>query len=220
MSKLKQFFFTPVCISCGSFFCGPSLFCELCYQLGIRDRVVEASESPFGERHQYLLEWKNGDSEYISQLVYRMKSDNSVLAWNHYADLLAARVHEAIDGRNFAAVVPIPSANTKSVHAKLLAENLAEKLQLPMLDILQKKGGTDQKSLSAAERAKVQNIELKADAGEEFTDPASRHRKYIFVDDVLTTGESFKQAAAALSSARNNLIATLFYRSKKGLGLH
>ena len=212
----KQFLTTPVCIGCGSFFVERSLFCHDCYEALIVPRIVNGGDecSEFADRHHYLIEWSSLGSDKTAQLIYRLKSNNSIEAIAHYAELLAPRLLEVTAHSSFAAIVPIPSSKKSSVHAHLLAAKLSQKIGIPVMDVLQKISSAEQKTLTASERSLLLSIQLSSRAHEEFTRKASRQRKYIFVDDVLTTGESFKQASAALTDHKQNLIVTLFYRSR------
>lgn len=158
------------------------------------------------QTHIYLFAWQGNEDDYLSQLVYRLKSDNSILALNHYSHILSEKIKLSINNNEYNAVVPIPSARAGSTHANHIANVVSKKLNLPVLDILVKYSGEkQQKHLTRSERINAHKFELVAVPSEEFT-------KYIFVDDILTTGESFKQCSELLSQSQNNVIATLFFR--------
>jgi predicted amidophosphoribosyltransferase len=216
MLFFKQVFLTPVCICCGSFFCGPALFCISCYETVIAEKLCAQQEcrSHIGGRHFYLFEWNSFDSDEFSQLVYRLKSNNSEAAMRHYGELLLSKMRDLPGLAGFAGIVPVPSANAGSVHAHILAGILAKALQLPYLDLLVKEGEADQKTLSASERSHPSNTCFRMRPDEVFTGETQALQKYILVDDVLTTGQSFKQASAALGGHASTVIATLFYRTK------
>lgn len=110
--------------------------------------------------------------------------------------------------QKFSGFVPIPGSTPASVHSRVFAEALSAICGLPVFDILSKKVDSKaQKRGSIAERRK-QNFEHRpAPQAELFT-------KLIFVDDVLTTGESFLQSNTAVNGHNENIILTLFYRPK------
>ena len=157
-------------------------------------------------QHFYLLNWYRFDNEILSQLVYRLKSDNSWPALGYYAKLLVPKVK--VDWQNYAGLIPIPGSKSGSVHARLLAQEISYITGLPVIDVLIKKNeATEQKLKSAFERKNESSISLKKEYAEQFT-------KCIFVDDILTTGETFFQSNKAVKGSIENIIVTLFYRPK------
>lgn len=203
----KQYILSPLCLKCGSFFTNESLFCEICFADEISSRLQSESFSHIPE-HIYLLEWHKYESDILSEMVYRLKSDNSPQAWDFYSGLLYQKLKENIDLKNYEALVPIPGSKQSSVHSLLLARGLSDRTDLKIMDILKKETEGEQKKLTAAQRKKHNSrVSLKSPSPEHFT-------KVIFVDDVLTTGASFFQCQQALQGGPENLVLTLFYRPK------
>ena len=217
MMNLKQILLSPLCLNCGSFFCDESLFCADCYSGYLSEKMSPKRYvgRAFERDHLYLFEWSKGESDQLSQLVYRLKSNNSVQALQFYAVLLAEKIKKNTEFTTYKGLVPIPSANKKSVHAFILASELSRHLQLPLLDVLQKDQTKDQKTKSLRERQEDSVIGLKFRFSEEFTVTVKPQQKYIFVDDVLTTGESFIQSSRVLGNHDRNVIVSLFYRPKE-----
>lgn len=140
-------------------------------------------------------------------MVYRMKSDNSSLAWAFYAKLLF-QIGD-IDFPKFEMLVPIPGSGPDSVHSFLFARELGILSGLPVRDILVKSGGqTEQKRSTLGERKNAKFALADKCQSEVFT-------KCIFVDDVLTTGQSFFQSNKAVNGRDENIIITLFYRPRE-----
>ncbi len=216
-NMLKQYLLSPTCLKCGSFFCDDSFFCEICFNAEIAPRVCFEWQSHLaGFGHYYLLEWNKGESAELSQMVYRLKSDNSRQAWAFYAGLFYKMLKNNVDFKNYQALIPIPSAKQSSTHAKIFAQELSALSNLPVLDVLSKNTPSaeqtseqpaEQKALSAKQRKEKVYIELKGSLSEDIT-------KFIFVDDILTTGESFLQSNRAVNRGSENLILSLFYRPK------
>jgi predicted amidophosphoribosyltransferase len=209
MQKLKQWFYSPCCLKCGSFFNEESLFCKPCFQQEILNAIENKTESHFtADQHIYLLDWPQCESKVLSEMIYRMKSDKSAAAWAFYAAMVYDVLKLQVNLARFTMLVPVPSAKQTSVHAKIFAEELGRLTGLPVCDLLSKKSfAGEQKKKSAADRKTSQSIELKRPHTEHFTSA-------LFVDDLLTTGQSFLQSQKALKADNGSAIVTLFYRPK------
>lgn len=204
----KQYLISPVCLKCGSFLCNESLFCRVCFEAEIEKRRHKECQSHV-QSHLYLLDWPAGQSAALSRMVYRMKSNQSVPAWRFYAAKIYEKTEHEIDYETYAGLVPLPGSKHNSVHALLLARYLAALSGLPVLDLLFKAHVSEQKRRTAQERKTGSDIRRKPDVDEHFT-------RLIFVDDVLTTGESFRQSCRALNCSDDSPVLTLFYRPKTG----
>ncbi len=198
---------SPGCLKCGSFFIEETLFCKICFTEEIEPRINAMKVSHVEKnRHFYLLEWFKNDGFFIDQLVYRLKSDNSPAAWAFYSKLLKYLC--PVNFKNYHAIVPIPGSKSSSVHSLVFAQELAKLTGLPVLTLLQKNNSfEEQKKGTAAQRSRQKMACVKEQKFEQFT-------KFVFVDDVLTTGQSFFQSNLALNGQFENIILTLFYRPK------
>lgn len=205
---LKQYLLSPCCLKCGSLFLNESLFCQVCFSAEIENNILRPQCSHISQlRHKYLLRWNKGENNVLSEMVYRLKSNNSVAAWAFYAKLLYNFLD--LNFKTYKALIPIPGSSKNSVHALLFARQLSILTGLPVVDILSKKTESfEQKTLTAEQRKNKVFIELRQPIFfEQFT-------KYIFVDDILTTGESFNQCNKAINDNSDNIIISLFYRPK------
>jgi predicted amidophosphoribosyltransferase len=154
------------------------------------------------------MNWFKNDKDFMSELVYRLKSDNSKSAWKFYAELFFHIHKNKIKFKNYQAIIPIPGSKKSSVHALIFSQELAKKTGLSIHDVLIKDTGfSEQKTLKAKERQQSGRIVLKAPLNEQFTN-------CLFIDDILTTGESFLQSKKALNAGSDSLILSLFYRPK------
>ncbi len=109
---------------------------------------------------------------------------------------------------SFSGFVPIPGSTPASVHSTIFAEALSAISGLPVFDLLARKTDSKaQKQGSVTDRRKQNFVQRQRIQTELFT-------KLIFVDDVLTTGESFLQSNKAVNGQNENIILTLFYRAK------
>lgn len=218
----KQYLISLNCLCCGSWTISDNLYCRHCYDHFVRHyvekRSLETEKSPF-PNHLFLIEWHQRSSIFFDQLVYRLKSNNSVPALLFYTDLLADLVQSTLKTSEFDALVPIAGSKNSSVHARLIAERLSLHFGLPVLDVI-KKGSSEkaQKHMTAAERRQKNLFTLDKRAYEEFTKMRlisnAKPPRFLLVDDILTTGISFQHGAGVLSGSEQNMIATLFYRPR------
>ncbi|MEQ1722987.1 MAG: hypothetical protein ABL930_07400, partial [Pseudobdellovibrio sp.] len=74
---LKQYLLSPLCLKCGSFFCDDSLFCNTCFEQEIVTRLDYDSLSHLRDQHFYLIDWFKNDADFMNEMVYRLKSNNS-----------------------------------------------------------------------------------------------------------------------------------------------
>lgn len=201
---LKQSFYNPVCLKCGSFFVNDSLFCYYCERKYLKKKLV-IQKHTIGEKdkHLYLIEWVPDESDVISHMVYQMKSNKCIFAWRYYARQFA---QQSLEG--YEVIVPLPGSKPSSVHSKIFAKFLSEEMKIPVLDCLIQDSATE--VLEQKQQTKKQRLAPKKDLlvkGDfvQFT-------KILFVDDILTTGQTFKRSKKALKQKGESMILTLFYR--------
>lgn len=204
ISKMKQYFYNPLCFNCGSFFVESHLFCDTCFENEIEKRITFKKR----QDHFYLFDWKPGESDLISGLVYQLKSDQCIKALEFYACQLA----QFLDN-DFDLIVPLPGSKKSSVHSQILARQISKYLGVPCLDILKKASHSQaQKEKTAAEREQTA-IELKTSfPHEQFTKSNKAKLKVLYVDDILTTGHTYRSSRQALNLNESAWIATVFYR--------
>ncbi len=219
MQKLKQKIFNPVCLSCGSYFVMNHLFCETCYHFKVEPRVClhqkicETNRSSF-----HLIDWIPEESDLISEMVYRFKSDKSVKAWQYYAEVLLFKLTDKIDVHDIDYIVPIPGSTKQSIHGQIFANVAQMVLQKPILDILKKSSEgsafKEQKKRSKAERAK-NSIEVCELITQNLNTLGLESKHVLVVDDILTSGSSFRQSLEALGTVKKATLVTLFHRHAK-----
>lgn len=132
---------------------------------------------------------------------------------------MANRMYHHIRGRNlppFSAITYVPQSAKKDYErgyapTKLLAEELAERLELPLIAPLVRVGDRQQKHLTAAERR------ANAAANYRLHRNASAEGKVLLVDDLFTTGSTLDACAALLKTAGAEEVytATFCIASKK-----
>lgn len=172
---------SPTCGRCGL----PTPFetpvCGACKNV---DFAFESARAP--------LRYEGVGKEIVHSLKYR--GHTTVVE-----RLAAPLLEEAMDGRLFDAVVPVPLHRSRLRRrgfnqAALLARALARRINAPVSDTLQVVRSTrDQVELSAAERRR--NVAGAFSAG------ARARGRLLLVDDVFTTGATTSACAAALLRA-------------------
>lgn len=204
---LKQFLLSPTCASCGSLFCHESMFCLYCLKKEVLIRAREPLDSHLKSQHIYLLKWNKNESDGLSQVVYRLKSDQAKAAWKYYAKLVYKK--RKINFNDYEVLVPIPGSKTTSIHSLIFAQEVSKLSGLPVKEYLIKNSSQQvQKKLSAIERSQNLGINVRDGVHVQFT-------KCLFVDDIVTTGESYFQSRNALKLTESSPILSLFYRTKQ-----
>lgn len=188
-------------------FCHESMFCLFCLKKEVLIRSREPLQSHLKEQHIYLLKWNKNESDGLSQIVYRLKSDQATSAWRYYAELICKK--RKIDFKKYEALIPIPGSKSTSVHALIFAQEISKISGLPVWNSLCKKPQNGaQKKRNARERALNLGIVSNSDSHEQFTN-------CLFVDDVVTTGQTYLQSRKALKLTDSSPILSLFYRTKQ-----
>ncbi len=202
-------------MNCGSFFVADHMFCETCYNIHIEPRLsVSVKELTPRSSHAYMIDWAPGESDLVSQMVYRFKADRSTEAWAFYAKLFAQLMCEQIDLSGFDAFVPLPGSKTNSTHAHIFAKQLSLATGLPVLNALLKSHTSDeQKNKTAAQRHNTSALN-KITLSEVFTNDELANLNLIYVDDIMTTGSTYQRAQEAIGTKGYSMLATLFYRPK------
>lgn len=148
------------------------------------------AHAPSYDRAVSAIVYKDGGAG----LVIKFKKGGAYLK-EYFADLLVPKCEQFAfaDGVCFIPMTEKAEHNRGYNQAELLAEALAERLNLPLLRVLEKVKETgEQKSLSKKER---QN-NLKGCFAAHKRDVAGK--SFILVDDVMTTGTTAEEAAALL----------------------
>lgn len=223
LQKIKQSLYTPNCLSCGSYFVQNHLFCSHCYhvklepRLDLQKHVFEKNKAAYS-----LFEWNPGESDLLSEMVYRFKSNRSVLAWNHYGQLAIKALSYEIDLTEIDYIIPVPGSKKSSVHALVFSQIISEMYKKPIVDILKKSkpesGKAEQKLRSKEQRSKNQ-FALREEFTQNFDYLELKNKQVLLVDDIITTGSSFIQCMEVLGPMKPSVMLTLFYRTINSKGV-
>lgn len=213
---LRQNLYNPVCLCCGSFFVENHLFCKSCYfkkmspRLELKKKIITKTESAYS-----IFDWQPGESDLLSEMVYRLKSNRCRLAWKHYATLATQALSYELDLQKINFIIPVPGSKKSSVHALIFSEIVGEIIKKPVLNILEKSNKLyDQQPQKF--KTKHQRACAQFSICEQFTHKLDhlniKERNILMVDDIMTTGSSYRQSLHALGGPRSSLLLTLFYR--------
>jgi predicted amidophosphoribosyltransferase len=213
---LKQFLLSPLCLHCGSLGVQKNLFCTNCYELLMAPKILTNHEFFKNNRHVFLIPWGLSDLECVSQLVYRIKNLQSPEAMSFYMQKLSVMLKNLNLQSPQNVLIPIPSSRSQLSHAHEMANWLSKAGFGTVYDVLIKKNHQQQKHLKLSLRGHS-GFSIKTGC-EDFTrnlslQNSSSHQ-VLFIDDVLTTGQSFKRCSELLAIEKKALCVTLFYREK------
>ena len=212
---LKQFLLSPQCLHCASLTVQTCLFCTNCYRRIVFPKLIKNHLYFEGQQHIFLIPWGINDLECVDQLVYRLKNLQSQQALGFYAEKIMVLLKKLNLHNKQNILVPIPSSRKNFNHAHALAKLLSNFGFGTYCDILTK-SGSQQKHLSRSLR-ESRGFSIMPGC-EDFThklrEVLGPSQQVLFIDDVLTTGESFKSCSELLGLTENALCVTLFYREK------
>ncbi|MBQ7796375.1 MAG: ComF family protein [Lachnospiraceae bacterium] len=195
----------------GSLIC-PSCFRELsfvkspvCKKCGkeIVDETMEYCEDCMSHRHAFdygvaLLNYDEAARKSMAQIKYNNKREYL----DFYGAAMAARYEKTIRRMQVDAIVPIPVHSSRRRkrgfnQAELLAEILAERLNIPMEPelLIRTRKTLPQKELSAMDRLKNLSGAFRAGKIPEGI------KSVLLVDDIYTTGSTIEACARVLRTA-------------------
>lgn len=183
----------PLCVRCSSLRVEVSFFCSICEEeflfrrLDIHERAIDFKNQKTSAK--YLIRWRSGESDCLSEVVYLLKSGLSLVAWKYYSNILAKLIDIQSD-KEKTFLVPVPSRAKRgsAYHTQYFSQFLSQFLGYPVLKCLKSDGFLQsQKSLNLHDRAGA-----KFEFCEEFTSSVYAAQRIIFVDDIITSGSTLK----------------------------
>ena len=150
-----------------------------------------------------LFRWPPGKSDVLSALILQMK-DESETAWKIWAQEFVIKWHDTALKKD--SVLISSESSSRKNHAQNWGKALSEHLGFPHFCPLKPTPGVKaQKKKSRLERS-LRTFDLDVD----FSKPANK--RIIFVDDVVTTGQTALAAHEALKEPSDFEIWSLIYR--------
>lgn len=200
MFKDLEKFVPNCCVSCGEFVTPKKLVCDFCFsKLSVN---VKERES-FGHKHLYLYDWK--ESSFLhTKLVMAQKKRISETRLSQMLIPLFIDLETQKEIRE-SLVVPCPPKKEGSKdHAYRLAKMVSNITGAKLESCLNYRGrGGNQKA-----KAKEERREIKFNAKYLIS-----RKKIVFIDDVLTTGSTFKAALDCLGEENEVSCFSLFFRN-------
>jgi len=202
MKRLKtamlNLFFPPKCIFCGRIIeADCEAICAEC--LATLKRPAEYSPLDYTAGVAAAAVYTDD----VRSAIARYKFNGQTWLAEPFAELLAEAVRERLDGR-FDTVTYVPLSHRRHRkrgynQAQLLAEAVALKLEVPCVQALRKIRNTrENSSITGDEAAKTRKKNV-ANAYEALPDIGER--RFLLIDDVLTTGSTASECARVLLAA-------------------
>ncbi len=169
-------------------------------RIGLKTKEGLPYEVPF----LYLLLWNDKNSSFIKSLAYGLKKKETPQLYQKFASLFLEKNTPPLTSPVF---IPTPPEKGRELdHSYYLASAFQSLLGGSVFVGLTKISRKKQKYLSLKERER--NIEI-------FTEnfPKNSSHSFIFIDDMLTTGQTAQKVHHALGSPKNFQIWTLFYKT-------
>lgn len=217
INLIRQSFYNPVCLKCGSFFIENHLFCQYCFVKFMQGRI----DFTCSENHYYLIDWPAYESDTLSRLVYHLKSNHCSLALHFYTELLSSYLKTIDKVRICDYIIPLPGSQASSIHSHIIAKHISDLLKIPYLDVLVKEIPLfdselnlerAQKNRNKLQRENLTNIKYQKNVDPKTIDLLKK-KKILYVDDILTTGNTVNAAFKLLEQDGLPLVTTLFFRT-------
>ena len=124
---------------------------------------------------------------------------------------------QGFDQSQYLLVTALPGSKKSSCHSNILGTQVATHLKI-QYQTLFKKSPTQrsQKSKTLEQRKSTQVALDDAVRIEQITNYHISKLKIMYVDDILTTGNTFLAARGALGCEKDACVVTLFYRPRVG----
>jgi predicted amidophosphoribosyltransferase len=193
---MKFLSFLKICIYCQSLYSSKSTLCSYCNEQIINRLEYKTFVNEHGYKVHYLYDWYPRKDDFMSSILILSKKQKCEQFWNVFTKPLASFFYEKID-----LFIPSPTKN-KSIldHAAMLALGLERQYsQLhassgTALFSLEKNQTQTQRLRTKQQRLSI-NIRLAT-----FKLPCKKVNNIMFVDDVITTGNTAKSAINSLKS--------------------
>ena len=153
----------------------------------------------------------------IREAILRFKFSDAQIYHIAFGELVAERIYEDLYGEfDVLSWVPLAPDRRKERgydQVELIAENVSDRLRLPLVPLLKKRRGVSAQSLTSSPEERRANI---AGAYRVIDPDAVRGKRILLIDDVVTTGATLSECAKTLleAGADKVLCATLAVASQ------
>lgn len=209
------------CLYCGSLFPLSDGLCEVCSEElwswvpeeELYEQELARFEKPLSVAS--LFAWVPGEQQVLSRLILSLKGSRQGHLWRHYAgEFLRRQLGSKCSSHSPMVLVPSPGRNGSEDHASLFTNALADASGAMVLRSLKRKEGAlgPQKKKSKSQREQV-GFEWAENFSAELCSDILRHRKVVFVDDIVTTGATAHAAWKKLGRPEEFTIWSLAQRT-------
>ena len=178
----------PICSDCVHIL--QTIITTPCINCG---KAPSACTCPNIDRLRFLMFFRGMTAH---RVIYRLKYRGDRRALAFFAEL--ALYASGIDINSVDGIAFVPRINKNRLlygydQSRLMAKSLSKRYGIPLVDIIKRVGGTDQKLLSRAER--IKNIKSSIRISRI---PEKKYKKLLLIDDIYTTGASVSACAELL----------------------
>ena len=195
LALISHLLFPEKCVLCGHILDAKQL--DLCHQCRIDQPECAVSREKYPYLDSWIALWDYRDNVRKSLLRYKFYGRRTYAA--AYGRLLAMKLlREERTGVDLITWVPISRKRLKKRgfdQVELLAQKVAQELQLPVMALLWKKRDNPQQSRIVGNAQRRANV---LGAYEAINCDAIRGQKILLLDDILTTGATAGECARIL----------------------
>lgn len=199
----KKLFPIRACLNCGSWIQLRTFFCEPCHAKCVEQFHNKQSTEVMNIKVKSLFRWPPGKSDVLSSLVLQMKNENED-AWLVWAEEFMFNSKLNLELKD--SVLVSSQSSSGHMHAQNWGGALSKLLNFPHICPLKlREPRQNQKKRNRHERA-IREFETPVEISK------MRYKRIIFVDDVVTTGQTALAAYRALKEPPHFEIWCLIYR--------
>jgi len=209
---MNLFSFFKICTYCQSLFTSKYPLCAFCKAQLEKRLEYKTYLHEYGFKVHYLYDWYPSKDDFMSALLLSAKNQTCKIFWEIFSKNLIQHIDDKFD-----LFIPSPAKNLSLDHAARLSlatehcYNNLNKTKAYTFFCLNKNQEKTQRFLSKLERKSI-SIELS-----EFAISCKKVNKVMFIDDVITTGNTAKSAIKSLRAKFTDTKLEIFVIARRHL---
>ena len=225
--ELFSLFFSMDCQLCGKVLVFQLGLCFQCYSKLLKSEEIWSNQnSPTLKLNELkievfsILNWSSDHFLNLTPWIVFLKTYQSMWAWRRLSDFiieceLLKKLQVSYSKQELAFIIIPSSTNRKHTH--MMGHYLNKKMQISVFDILKfEHESVDYKSLKKTQRSN-RKMKINEEITESICEKLNELKCVVFIDDIVTTGNSIKAAKTAIDLFLNHKInyygLSLFYRA-------
>lgn len=194
------------CLQCGSIFSvGECLLCPVCEKKLFEFFASDTVRVLDGLLCYNLFLWAPDQNTALSHVLENLKGNHLLDAQKFYALKMLKKFISQSEGQQTPVLIPAPaSSRGQPDHALNLANYISIHTGWPCLNILARSVAGPQKDKNKRQRAQIQMY-----VHESFSLSKHKNHRFVFVDDIVTTGSTIQAAHRALGRPRDFVALTI-----------